>query len=472
MTYVVPLAEAEDPGRVGKKASALGRLLRAGFEVPRGFVITADAFEGLLPMGGTGALLKDAAFPTDVAREIRAATAAYHDTPLAVRSSSNHEDLDECSFAGQYATFLDVSGEEAVLHAALGCWRSGLAEHMTHYLAGAEYVTDSRHTMAVLVQPMVRSKAAGVALTANPVTGDPDSVLVSAVPGALGPLVSGTSGADEWLIRGDEVTVVREMRRAVDEPTLHRIAEIARQVQSCLAGPQDIEWALTNEGVVILQARPLTAIPRPRPWRAPISGYWSREWRLGEWLSEPVTPLFRTWLLQRLEARIHDRSLNLFGIEAPRPPSVVVNGWYYLSLNFLPSTREGVLRLLLWKILPRMLLHPRRTSVFVVQLAWIGAGIYVREWKDRLLPRYRRIVEAATRDLKEMNVEEIPALIDTLAEIAGDYFSLIPFVAGQAWKAELALGRFWADHLGPLLPGSYQSLLTGLHQPLTSFCGT
>ena len=141
---------AADAGRAGGKAAALGELARAGLPVPRGFVITADAFllhmDGVDPggaaRGALGSLAADdlpgiaraaadlrarvvaEALPPDVAAEIASACARLGADLLAVRSSATLEDSAEASFAGLQDTYLAVRGTDAVLDRVRACWAS------------------------------------------------------------------------------------------------------------------------------------------------------------------------------------------------------------------------------------------------------------------------------------------------------------------------------------------------------------
>jgi hypothetical protein len=70
----------------------------------------------------------------------------------------------------------------------------------------------------------------------------------------------------------------------------------------------------------------MTPLPREVLWEAPAPGAYTRTLRLGEWISEPVTPLFESWLLTRMEDRLHFFLKRWIGQHAPRPYHVVVNG--------------------------------------------------------------------------------------------------------------------------------------------------
>ena len=130
--------------------------------------------------------------------------------------------------------------------------------------------------MAVLVQKMVPAEAAGVAFTANPITGDAE-VLVSAVKGLGDRLVSGETSPDEWVVRGDCVSCVRSPEGALDRSQVGAIAEQARAVEDLFGSPQDVEWAIANGELFVLQARPITALPVAPVVDVPSDGFWFKD---------------------------------------------------------------------------------------------------------------------------------------------------------------------------------------------------
>src|SRR5260370_26673277 len=194
--YILSLAyiSQHDVERVGVKAAHLGEMARTGFPVPNGFVLTTDAFDRYLDANALGPdiFLEDmiaATLPTDVAEALLTAANALGDLPLAVRSSGSAEDLPGASFAGQYETVLDVRGAEALVAAVQRVFASAFGRRVTVYHAALRQ--HARGRMAVLVQRQVEATAAGVAFTANPVTGDRAEVVINALQGSGERLVSG-----------------------------------------------------------------------------------------------------------------------------------------------------------------------------------------------------------------------------------------------------------------------------------------
>jgi pyruvate,water dikinase len=203
-------------------------------------------------------------------------------------------------------------------------------------------------------------------------------------------------------------------------------------------------------------------------WDPPHPGAWVRDFRLGEWLGDPVTPLFESWLLTRIEDRLQGFYARLLGVDVPEPTHVVVNGWYFYGLHFLPDRPAGLLALLVRHALPRLLLRPRRTAIAFPPLARFAVGTYEREWRSDLLPRYRRLVAVAEAEIPSAVPDRLIALIDRLAEAAGDYFVSVTAVAGYASKAEFPLARFYTRHVAPAIGGSHLDLLCGLGPALAT----
>jgi len=255
--YILNLADISqhDVERAGVKAAHFGEMARAGFPVPNGFVLTTDAFDRYLDANalGPGIFPEDmiaATLPADVAEALLAAANELGDLPLAVRSSGVAEDLPGASFAGQYETVLDVRGAEALVAAVQRVFASAFGHRVTVYHAALRQ--HARGRMAVLVQRQVEATAAGVAFTANPVTGDRAEVVISAVQGSGERLVSGQATPDEWIVRDQEAVCRVAREGAIDADQALAVAALARRVEAHFGGvPQDIEWALVGGELIL-----------------------------------------------------------------------------------------------------------------------------------------------------------------------------------------------------------------------------
>ena len=331
---------AADAPRVGPKMARLGQLAAAGWRVPDGYAVTADALADWLPAAARAELdgLLGALLPSQVAGDAGAlagvsararelvegqplpaaladAVAAAHDrlerralaaaaadamSPgaalrVAVRSSGVSEDGTGASFAGQYETYLGVSGIADVLGHIRKCWASGYSAHALEYrrrLGGAADARPHALDLAVGVLELVDVRSAGVAFTLDPVTGDRNTLVVEANWGFGESVVSGQVSPDHWTVdraSGDIVThrtgdkhvwsvfstaagrVVlepagadRATRACLTDDEVRYLARQAMRIEAAEGGaPQDVEWAIARglpfpDSVFILQHRPET----------------------------------------------------------------------------------------------------------------------------------------------------------------------------------------------------------------------
>jgi rifampicin phosphotransferase len=199
---------------------------------------------------------------------------------VAVRSSGVGEDGNEQSWAGQFETLLHVQRDN-LLEAIQACIDSATSARAQAY-AGGEAIK-----LAVLVQQMVHSDAAGVAFSANPVTGNRAQVIIEAVYGLGEQLVQGTAtpdmyivGKDSGMIVGQDIThkptfltyhkgatveadvpIHKQNESALSLRQLGEITELVKQVETHYDRPIDIEWAYGPDGkLYLLQARPITTL--------------------------------------------------------------------------------------------------------------------------------------------------------------------------------------------------------------------
>jgi pyruvate,water dikinase len=431
-------------------------LAAAGFPVPDGFVVTRQAQRAW----------------DQAMSQVRDAVTALRVRRLAVRSSGTDEDLADASFAGQYETVLDVDidGLPAALRLVFD---SAGSTRVSSYLAGGpagrsepsaarrSRASAAQATMAVLVQEMIAADAAGVAFTANPLTGQRDETIVTAVRGSGERLVSGQAEGDEWVVRDTGATANRSDEGAIDAAQAVAVARLARRVEELADRPQDIEWAIAGGTLYLLQARPMTALPDAVTWDPPGPGQWMRNFRLGEWLPDPMTPLFATWLLPLLEGGLQSAMRTTAGaVLAFR--HAAINGWYYTALPHPPGTRilEAVVRSR-GRVVPfafnALIRVGRRPDAADRALL----GDLARQWRDERLPAYQRRVAAAGVRLDHADADELERLIDDLGHAAGEQLWWLELLGGAAWKMEACLARFIDRHV-PDDDDGVQVLLGGL----------
>ena len=302
MRFVVSLGDLDqdDLATAGGKAANLGQLVRAGFPVPDGFVVTTDAYAMVIqPLdlnipertaGGEGASVRtdieQVPMPTDLRTEIANAYAALGAGPVAVRSSATAEDLPGAAFAGQQDTYLNVVGEAALIDAVGRCWGSLWTERAIAYRSRIK-IDSADVGIAVVVQRMIDAEVAGVMFTADPVSGDRETIVVDASSGLGEAVVSGLVTPDHYELDGSGlIRDYRPGRREVivssvpgggvghqpGEPAdieqlpdtvLADLARLGIEVAKHFGRPQDIEWAYAEGQLWLLQARPMTALPPP-----------------------------------------------------------------------------------------------------------------------------------------------------------------------------------------------------------------
>lgn len=268
--YTLPLPHVgpREIALVGGKGAGLGALIGAGFPVPDGFVVTTAAYRDFLEATGladrSAAELHDqipqAPIPERVAAAVLAAYAGIGG-PVAVRSSGTAEDLADASFAGQHDTYLGVDGERAVLDAVRDCWASLWTPRAVSYRARQGW-DESELALAVVVQEMVDPEWAGVLFTVDPVSGRRDHVVIEAVRGLGEDLVSGTVSGEHVVL--DKATA-RRVSGSASVPDTDALVRLGRDVEKAFGCPQDLEWTRAGGRLLLVQARPLTALPAEQP---------------------------------------------------------------------------------------------------------------------------------------------------------------------------------------------------------------
>jgi phosphoenolpyruvate synthase/pyruvate phosphate dikinase len=289
----------EHVNHVGGKAVGLGSLLRAGQRVPASFVVTAGAYREYRRGPAQ-----------ELTQELRAAIAGAYaalceldgtEVPVAVRSSATVEDSAEASWAGQFQTFLGVSGTEEVLAKVEECWAAALDPHVGAYRAGHQ-LGDDDGGVAVIVQELVDARAAGVIFTQHPETGDRSIVVIESSHGLGEAVVGGEVVPDLFEInkitrqqhrsrlgtkhteyrlagggrgvRARPVDPARQQAWSVSEPELMALTDMAAALEAKLGRGLDVEWAIGaapsthgTEALFALQVRPITVDPRRRSQR-------------------------------------------------------------------------------------------------------------------------------------------------------------------------------------------------------------
>jgi len=307
---------------VGGKCANLGELTAKGVTVPPGFAVTADAFRRFLEETKIGEviqktltssngprdpkqyeeasqeirkIIESAPMPSDIANEVRS---AYRDlerktsspqVKVAVRSSATSEDLPDASFAGQQDTYLNVKGEDALVHYVQKCWSSLYTPRAIFYREEKGFPHE-KVLISVGVQKMVESEVSGVIFTLDPVNGDPSKIIIESSWGLGEALVAGVVRPDRFIVDKGTLQIVHKeivpkmvehvpnhetgltMEREVpaerrnaaslgDEQVVE-LARLARDIEDHYQTPQDVEFAVerskSGQKVYVVQTRPET----------------------------------------------------------------------------------------------------------------------------------------------------------------------------------------------------------------------
>jgi hypothetical protein len=329
-----------------------GRILDLAKPEITGRTVSFDAASAAIQ-----ALFEEAESSAAIVSEIRQAYVGLGgDGPaVAVRSSANAEDLPDMSFAGQQDTYLNVCGEEALIAAVHRCWSSLWTPRAISYRHQMGIDQDAV-AMAVVVQLMVPSDVSGILFTANPATGERSEMIVNASFGLGEAVVGGqvtpdtyvvdresrvaketTIGAKEQKIvsdgdhgtRFEDIAESERIKSSLSEEALEELVSRALDIEQLFDGvPQDIEWAISDGTLWLLQSRPITNLP-PQPievsWEPepPIQILARRQ--IVENIPDPCSPLFEELYLTE--------GLETIAVGKKRPSLMVGGGALFVTLN-------------------------------------------------------------------------------------------------------------------------------------------
>jgi pyruvate,water dikinase len=466
---------------VGGKAASLASLTAAGFPVPPGFTVTTAAYRRFvadndlqtmideiagnvdasdpaaleLAAASIRELFARAVIAPDIASAIREAYTRLGGPAqaVAVRSSATAEDLPGLSFAGQQETFLDVRGETAVLDAVRQAWASLWSARAIGYRARMR-VEQQQVAMAVVVQVMVPAESAGVLFTANPATGDRNELVINAAFGLGDALVSGTVTPDTYLVdRGTLETTgfTPGEPEAMSTPAAHwdqailtdaqvrALSDLALRIERHFGGtPQDIEWAMVDGCLWILQSRPITTLqPAQLPdvrWESPIPGAtWVRR-QVVEHMPEPLSPLFAELYLDQGLGRSFSEVVRVTGYSEridefyPPPHFTTVNGYAYMRADIDFSVKGALLLI---------------QSLVTGPLWLFRHG--VAYWRDEGLPSYlETIAHWHVVDPATASDEELLCGVRELAWADALYWFAAAIAIGTAKISDWVFDRFLA----------------------------
>ncbi len=304
----------DDIPLVGGKGANLGEMTKAGFPVPNGFIVTAEAYyrfldenklrtkiEALLTnldvadskkLSEVAAkiryLVEHAPVPKEIVQKIfqsyfQLEKGLFRHPLVAVRSSATAEDLPTASFAGQQETFLNVQGEANLLEKIRGCWASLFTARAIFYRA-TNHFDHFRVGIAVPVQKMVASDTSGIMFTIDPVTNNKEHVVIEAIYGLGEMIVQGMVTPDHYEVNKKTGEIVKKIAKTQEKKMLKQgnknvvlplskaiggqykltdaqiieLAQLGKKLEAHYYFPQDSEWAIEKNKIYIVQTRPVT----------------------------------------------------------------------------------------------------------------------------------------------------------------------------------------------------------------------
>jgi len=309
---------------VGGKNASLGEMINAGMPIPPGFAVTAYSYKRFTEETGISEkiytvikkkvtdpndpkqyeiaskkireIIESTPVPKDIEEAVRNAYQALcrklntNAVFVAVRSSATAEDLPDASFAGQQETYLNVKGEDELLEKTVKCWSSLFTPRAIFYRTEKGFAHENVF-ISVGVQKMVNAKAAGVMFTINPVTGDPDQIVIEGNYGLGESVVSGAVTPDDFIVDKATLNIVerrivkktlqyvrdpntgktahmevppeKQERSCLSDEEILKLVELAKIIEQHYGTAQDIEWAIDSElpfpdNILIVQSRPET----------------------------------------------------------------------------------------------------------------------------------------------------------------------------------------------------------------------
>jgi len=475
MRYTIPFSQLNraDIARAGGKGANLGEMTAAGFPVPSGFVLTTAAYDAFVQANGLQvqivelaqtvagddpgsahaaaekirALFAQGAMGEELAAEITDAYGQLTQTSgvaVAVRSSATAEDLPTASFAGQQDTFLNIQNAEALLAAVKKCWASLWTARAIAYRL-RQGIDPATVSLAVVVQTLIPAEASGILFTANPVSGQREEILINATWGLGEAIVGGLVTPDTvrvnrstWQIVEREtaakstmtvrtamgtaeqaVPATQQNQPVLDDATALELARYGAAIEEHYGMPMDIEWAIAEGEISILQARPITSLP-PAPlknvtWEPPFpKTIWMRR-QIVEHMPEPLSPLFEDLYLKvgmgETVKKLMDSMGELGGtsldLDAMMPQGFAdtINGYAYTTGSVKMTWPN------LWAIL----------RIYTRIFGFLKMSAF--DWEGVVLPQYQALIARwAGVDLAETSDAELLRGISELAAADSHYW--------------------------------------------------
>ncbi|MGD2248635.1 MAG: PEP/pyruvate-binding domain-containing protein [Candidatus Methanofastidiosia archaeon] len=457
--FVVNIEEKCEMELVGGKAFNISQMVQKGLLVPLGFCVTTEAYTYFMDFNNIAEddecisdKIREALMPPLLSEVVCDAYRLYlQSKPCAVRSSSPVEDLKNASFAGQYESFLNVQCEDALLEAVKKCWASLWSRSAVEYRKKMG-IKNKDIKMAVLVQEMIPAEASGVLFTEDP-------MVIEGVWGLGEALVGGKAVPDRFIVNRDSfnvkeqeishkhgmstlnssggIDIIDVPENLKDAPVLNdehirELCDLGKRVEELFGHPQDIEWALYEDKIMLLQARPVTVKQKPTVWSRANAA--------------DTQPGYVTYLSRIPENKPDDIVLGLrpllirFGIK-DIPDDIKFRGYIYghvyLNMTTVHDTLGGIPGLSP-EVLDQSLGHTSEEEVtdsklgFSEMMKLIPGTLRVMRFfmglpqkAEKVIPQSMALIEAIKhKNLQEMSAEELEQLVWEMYERNSQVFQV------------------------------------------------
>lgn len=300
----------KDVALAGGKGASLGEMTNAKIPVPPGFVVTASAFDRFLEetdlnveiaafldkidyqniktVERTSRMIRDmiakSSMPKDLVDLIVVDFKKLKSPYVAVRSSATAEDSSTASWAGELETYLNTT-EKDLVNNVRKCWSSLFTPRAIFY-RNEKGLVKSKVSVAVVVQAMIQSEAAGITFTVHPVTEDPNQMIIETGWGLGEAVVSGQITPDSYVVDKKDGVILdiniteqskmlakkgvktgwvavpknKQNKQKLSNKEIMEVAKICAKIEKHYGFPCDIEWAAVGGKIYITQSRPITTL--------------------------------------------------------------------------------------------------------------------------------------------------------------------------------------------------------------------
>ncbi|VVB70681.1 Phosphoenolpyruvate synthase [uncultured archaeon] len=307
----------------GGKGANLGEMFNAGLPIPDGFIVSSGAYYDFIKNNGIDLLIQSELENLDMedTQKLNAASELIMKTILegvisqnlvdelneaynklcggstildpskevfvAVRSSATAEDLPEASFAGENETYLNVKGHEMLLQKVKECWASLFGARSIYYRTEQKF-DNNKVALSAVVQKMVESEVSGIMFSVDPVSQDASSLIIEAGFGLGEAIVSGSITPDTYYVDKNTMALkekrIAEQKRMIvkavtgdewvevpssqwkaqklSDSNIIELAKIGKNIETHYGKPQDMEWAMQDNKLYIVQSRAITTLKK------------------------------------------------------------------------------------------------------------------------------------------------------------------------------------------------------------------